>query len=286
MRKHPVFLSTSIPPAGGKKIKVIDDLIEDNIFYEIPEDEIIHGKKINIYPIMPRIFNEWTLREIIEKTPPIGWERHFINLMPELFFLDKLIDTEMKIFPQKKNIFRCFHLCPPGQVKVVIVGPEPFEKSASNDVEYANGLCFSTNSKATKLHPATQSIYRELKRSFPKFKAPKHGDFESWARQGILFLNRALTVRPGGKKSHYNEWVGFFHRTILYLREINPDLIFVLWGSEAKSSRDIIQGKHVLEAPNPASYSGNQTFVNCDHFIKINTILQSLNQTPINWLDI
>jgi len=288
-RKHPVFLCSDIPPNGGKKVCCLEDLINKTNFYDIPDNELLKSKikrKVIIYPVVPRLFDDWSLQKTIEKYAPIGWEQHFFSAMNEIIFLDKLIETENNIFPKKKHVFRAFYLCPLHQVKVVIIGPEPFEKPDSTGTPLANGLCFSTNEKATKLHPSTVAIYRELKKSFPKFKTPKHGDFESWARQGVLFLNKALTLRSGAKKSHYNEWNGFFHRTLLYLRDSLPNVIFVLWGSEARSVREHIEGRHILEAPNPASYTGNNTFANCDHFIKINTILQTLGNQPIDWCDI
>ena len=182
------------------------------------------------------------------------------------------------VFPPGPLIFNAFNITPPQDVKVVIIGQDPYHNPGE-----AMGLSFSVP-QGISVPPSLKNIYKELKTDI-NFNPPPHGDLTSWANQGVFLLNAILTVEKNQAGSHKNiGWQHFTDATISYLSENRQHLVFMLWGNFAKNKKTLINTtKHlVLESAHPSPLAGN-AFQGCRHFSKANEYLMENNITPINW---
>jgi len=183
------------------------------------------------------------------------------------------------VYPEGKNIFRAFELCPFESVKVVILGQDPY-----HGPKQANGLSFSVND-SIPLPPSLQNIYKEITADL-KQTAPKSGNLDHWAKQGVLLLNATLTVRANQPGSHQQKgWEQFTDAVIKVISEKKEHIVFLLWGKYAQDKGAIIDtSKHyVLAAPHPSPFSANRGFFGCKHFSKTNQYLVSVGAKPIEW---
>ncbi len=183
------------------------------------------------------------------------------------------------IYPPGKCIFNAFALTPWDNVKVVVLGQDPY-----HGPHQAHGLAFSVQD-GIQLPPSLQNIFKEL-RSDVGFTIPKSGNLTAWAQQGVLLLNTALTVRAGEAHSHRDKgWEIFTDTVIKKLSEQKEHLVFVLWGSPAQKKRELIDGrKHlILTAPHPSPLSSHRGFFGCKHFSKINDYLTQHQKQAIDW---
>ncbi len=183
------------------------------------------------------------------------------------------------IFPKGSNIFKAFDVTPLPNVKVVIIGQDPY-----HGLGQANGLCFSVN-KGIAIPPSLQNIFKELNRDIG-LKAPSHGDLMSWARQGVFLLNASLTVRSGEPMSHAQiGWSIFTDQVIKTISDKREKIVFLLWGKFAKEKKNLIDStKHyVLTAAHPSPLSAHQGFLGCGHFSACNTYLVKNGIDPIDW---
>ena len=183
------------------------------------------------------------------------------------------------IYPEGKNIFNAFSLTPFDQVKVVIIGQDPY-----HNPNQAHGLSFSVQQPVPP-PPSLKNIFKELRANFG-LDGFKHGDLTKWAQQGVLLLNAILTVEKNRPSSHKNQgWEDFTDRVIKVLDENKENLVFMLWGQYAqKKGSQISSHKHcVLKAPHPSPFSANRGFLGCSHFMEANAYLQRKNQDPIDW---
>lgn len=193
-------------------------------------------------------------------------------------FLIKEYNTQT-IFPNKNKIYEAFKLTDYNDVKVVILGQDPYHGQ-----NQAHGLAFSV-SKGIAIPPSLQNIYKELHEDVG-FVIPKHGHLIDWATQGVLLLNTALTVRKGEANSHRGKgWETLTDEVIKLLGERNEPIVFLLWGNNASSKEKYINiNKHlVLKAPHPSPLSAYRGFLGCKHFSKANKFLEKNNIAPINW---
>lgn len=183
------------------------------------------------------------------------------------------------IYPPAKLMFAAFDTTPFSQVKVVIIGQDPY-----HGPNQANGLCFSVNEEVP-IPPSLLNIYKELKRDLGR-PIPKTGNLEHWAKQGVLLLNATLTVRAHQAGSHQNKgWEEFTDAAIHQLAENRENLVFMLWGSYALRKGSFIdKEKHlVLTAPHPSPLSAHRGFIGCGHFSQANDYLWMHGQKPIEW---
>lgn len=184
-----------------------------------------------------------------------------------------------KIYPEGRNIFRAFELCPFESVKVVILGQDPYHGPGQ-----ANGLCFSVND-GVGLPPSLQNIYKEIA-SDTGGTIPKNGNLDHWAKQGVLLLNATLTVRANQAGSHQKKgWETFTDAVIKAISDQKEHIVFLLWGKYAQEKGKIIdRSKHlVLTAPHPSPFSVHSGFFGCKHFSKANEYLMTNNLDPIHW---
>lgn len=184
------------------------------------------------------------------------------------------------VYPPQNEIFTAFKLTEFEQVKVVILGQDPY-----HGPNQAHGLSFSVK-PGVPAPPSLVNIYKELSQDIEGFQIPNHGYLVSWAEQGVLMLNTVLTVEQGQAHSHANfGWETFTDRVIAALNEQRENLVFLLWGSHAqKKGQFIDRQKHcVLTAVHPSPLSAHRGFFGCRHFSQANAYLRSKGLSEINW---
>lgn len=183
------------------------------------------------------------------------------------------------IFPPAGQIFNAFNTCPFNNVKVVILGQDPY-----HGPRQAHGLCFSVND-GIQFPPSLQNIFKEINSDLG-IPMPKSGNLTRWAEQGVLLLNATLTVRASQAGSHQGRgWEEFTDAVIKIISEKADNVVFILWGSYAIKKKTLIDAsKHcILTAPHPSPLSSYRGFFGCKHFSQTNTYLASKGKTPIEW---
>ena len=196
--------------------------------------------------------------------------------------LRKFIKNEYKtkhIFPHPKNIFKAFELTPVNDVKVVILGQDPY-----HGPNQAHGLAFSVQ-EDIKIPPSLSNIYKEL---YDDLNIPikRSGNLESWAKQGVLLLNSVLTVESGKANSHKNiGWEKFTESVISLISKKKEILVFLLWGSYAHKKEDFIESNNhlILKSVHPSPLSAYNGFFGSRHFSKANNFLKKNNIKEIVW---
>ena len=197
--------------------------------------------------------------------------------------LEKEINKRYKtttVFPEKQNIIKAFYLTKLDNLKVVILGQDPYHGFGQ-----AQGLAFSTPANI-KNPPSMQNILKEIQSDLGKKSICEDGDLTPWAKQGVLLLNTILTVEEAKPKSHHNlGWEVFTDNIIKYISDNCEDTIFILWGSPAISKSKLINKSkhHILTSPHPSPLSSYRGFFGCKHFSKTNEILRNLGKNEINW---
>ena len=184
-----------------------------------------------------------------------------------------------RVYPPGRLIFNAFDQCPFDQVKVVIIGQDPYHEPGQ-----AQGLCFSVPN-GVQIPPSLINIYKEIEDDLG-VKCPLSGDLTRWAQQGVLLLNATLTVREHQAGSHQRRgWEQFTDAVIATLSRERTGLVFLLWGSYAQSKRVLIDtGRHlVLQSPHPSPLSAHRGFFGNHHFSQANAWLQAHGQEPIQW---
>lgn len=213
-----------------------------------------------------------------------SWKSHLAPEFKKPYFLE-LIEfvkseyTEATVYPPGKEIFKAFDRCDFDEVKVVIIGQDPYHGPGQ-----ANGLCFSVR-EGVRMPPSLVNIFKEIQADLGK-PIPSSGDLERWAEQGVLLLNATLTVRASSPGSHQNKgWEGFTDAVIKTISDQKENLVFLLWGAYAQKKGEVIdRNKHlVLMSAHPSPFSADRGFFGCKHFSKANAYLKSKGLKEINW---
>lgn len=213
-----------------------------------------------------------------------SWKRELQDEFNAPYFgeLKKFLVEEKKlhtVYPPGKFIFNAFNLTPFDQVKVVLLGQDPY-----HNIGQAHGLCFSVQDSIP--HPKSLiNIFKEL-HDDTGAPVPKSGNLEKWAKQGVLLLNATLTVRAHQAGSHQGKgWETFTDAAIRKLSDKKEGLVFLLWGNYAQAKEVLIDtSKHyILKTVHPSPLSASRGFFGCRHFSKTNKILEDLHKEPINW---
>ena len=194
-------------------------------------------------------------------------------------FVDGESAAGKTIYPPKSDVFNALAYTPFAEVKVVIIGQDPY-----HGPNQAHGLCFSVK-PPTPPPPSLVNIFLELKNELG-IERPTHGNLESWARQGVLLLNAVLTVEEGKPGSHANKgWERFTSKVIEELNGRKEHLVFLLWGAYAQKKAEFVdRTKHlVLTAPHPSPLSAHRGFLGCKHFSQANAYLTRHHVQPIDW---
>lgn len=213
--------------------------------------------------------NDWA--KLLKKE----FEKPYMKNLTSFLYEERKIAT---VYPQKKDVFRSFNLTPLNQLKVVIVGQDPY-----HGPHQAHGLAFSVP-KGIKPPPSLKNVFKELYTDL-KITLPKHGCLEKWAKQGVLLLNHTLTVREGIPRSHFGKgWENFTDTALKLISETCKDVIFVLWGKAAAEKCCFLEDDKqlILKAAHPSPYSATK-FFGCKHFSKINNLLKKKDKEIIDW---
>lgn len=221
-----------------------------------------------------------------ESMPPItnDWQLPLAEEFKKPYYKDlykKVLEEyrTRQIFPNPDDIFNAFHLTPLKDVKVVILGQDPYH----NDGQ-AHGLCFSVKPDV-EVPPSLVNIYQELHDDLG-CKIPNNGYLVKWAKQGVLMLNTVLTVRAHQANSHRG--IGWEQFTDAVIRAVNAQerpIVFLLWGRPAQMKKSMLNNpKHlILEAPHPSPLSAYRGFFGCKHFSQTNAFLEKNGIEPIDW---
>ncbi len=197
----------------------------------------------------------------------------------ELYKFVKSEYSRAVIYPNAEDIFNAFHLTPLGNVRVVILGQDPYHNEGQ-----AHGLCFSVKPQV-ETPPSLVNIYKELQDDLGCY-IPNNGYLEKWAKQGVLLLNTVLTVRAHQANSHQGMgWERFTDAVIQAVNAQDRPIVFLLWGRPAQQKRSMLNNpKHlILEAPHPSPLSAYRGFFGCRHFSKTNAFLGENGMEPIDW---
>lgn len=182
------------------------------------------------------------------------------------------------VYPAAKNVFRAFDKCGLDELKVVIIGQDPYHGPGQ-----ANGLCFSVND-GVAFPPSLRNIFKEIQSDLGK-PLPASGNLDRWAEQGVLLLNATLTVRDGQANSHSDKgWQQFTDAVVEAINDTKEHIVYMLWGGFAQKKGQKVDAvlNCILKSahPSPLSVTG---FLGCRHFSKANEYLQSVGKTPIEW---
>jgi len=213
-----------------------------------------------------------------------SWKRHLQTEFDKPYFeaLTSFVREEYgkgRCYPPGKLIFNAFNLCPFDQVKVVLIGQDPYHEPGQ-----AMGLCFSVN-QGVLFPPSLQNIFKEIA-DYIGTPIPASGDLTRWAKQGVMLLNATLTVREHQAGSHQGKgWETFTDAVIQTLAREREHLVFILWGSYAqKKGAFIDRNRHlVLQSAHPSPLSAYRGFFGNKHFSKANAYLQANGIEPIHW---
>ncbi|MBP3602529.1 MAG: uracil-DNA glycosylase [Lachnospiraceae bacterium] len=184
------------------------------------------------------------------------------------------------VYPPSEDIFNAFHLTPLSEVKVLILGQDPYHNE-----HQAHGLCFSVLPDQPEIPPSLQNIYKELQEDLGCY-IPNNGYLEKWAKQGVLMLNTVLTVRAHQANSHQGKgWEQFTNAIISAVNAQDRPIVYLLWGRPAQSKIPMLTNpKHlILKAPHPSPLSAYRGFFGCKHFSQTNDFLQKNGIAPIDW---
>ena len=213
-----------------------------------------------------------------------NWKRVLANQFTKSYFktLSEFVREEYsnyKVYPPAKLIFSAFDSCPFSDVKVVIIGQDPY-----HGIGQAHGLCFSVG-EGVRMPPSLKNIFKELKADLD-LPLPENGNLSRWAEQGVLLINATLTVRAASPGSHQGKgWEEFTDAAISALNKEKQNLVFILWGAYAQRKGEIIdRSRHlVIESPHPSPFAAHRGFFGSRPFSRTNEYLLSLGSQPINW---
>ena len=198
----------------------------------------------------------------------------------ELYDFVKEEYTNHTIYPPMDDIFNSFNFTPLSQVKVVILGQDPYHGE-----HQAHGLSFSVLPEQKDIPPSLKNIYKELKEDLG-CQIPNNGYLKKWADQGVLILNTVLTVRAHQPNSHQGRgWEKFTNAVIQAVNEQDRPIVYLLWGKPAQSKVSMLTNpKHlILKAPHPSPLSASRGFFGCKHFSQTNAFLEEKGVKPIDW---
>ena len=183
------------------------------------------------------------------------------------------------VYPPEEDVYAALHLTPYADVKVLILGQDPYHGEGQ-----AHGLCFSVRRGVT-VPPSLQNIYKEMQSDIG-LVPPSHGNLESWAGQGVLLLNAVLTVRASQAGSHRNRgWETFTDQVIRMVNKKKERVVFILWGAFAQKKKPLIDSNHhyVIETPHPSPFSAHRGFFGSRPFSRANAALLEAGRSGIDW---
>ncbi|MXP56613.1 uracil-DNA glycosylase [Pantoea sp. Mhis] len=222
-------------------------------------------------------------------TKNITWNDVLTEEKKKLYFINILKSVSndrasgIVVYPSEKDVFNAFRLTELFNVKVVILGQDPYYKA-----NQAHGLAFSVLPNIP-IPPSLINIYKELEQDIPNFILPQHGFLKSWATQGVFLLNSILTVKAGKPHSHAHlGWDIFTDKVISIINQYCKNIIFLFWGVRSQQKINIIdRNRHfILKTSHPSPLSAHRGFFGCKHFSQTNILLCQKQKKPIDWSSI
>lgn len=239
---------------------------------------------LQLSPLVPGSLDQWTIYEQARYAPPPGWEEVFEEADAALRQITLNLSGAGPWYPAVRDVFKAFRLTPLANVRVVIVGQDPYPQEFQGEAR-AIGVSFGVR-RGDDVPGSLRNVYMEIARNYPGYEVPTHGDLTAWTERGILLLNRCLTIEPGKPNSHKRMgWRSFINIVIKAIVEKRPDAIFLLWGNDAKELGRILPERvKRLEAAHPSNMSNRLGFTGCGHFREVNRIITAQHRIYINWL--
>lgn len=222
-----------------------------------------------------------TLLEHSREHTPKGWEDFFESALEiSLPEISEFLEAETEeVYPKICDVYKVFDIVEPSQIKVVIIGQDPY-----HDQDQAMGIAFSVPEGITP-PPSLRNIYKELESSGFTIGNKKNGDLSSWCEKGVFLVNTALTVRAHTPKSHSKLWTQVFTPNLLsWLDEECEPLVVILWGKDAQNMGEVFGPRHrKIKSVHPSPLSASKGFFGSDPFNKANTYLEELGRDPVDW---
>lgn len=229
---------------------------------------------------------DWTIYDMATKSIPIGWLDVFPSCSVEIKLISDIVqgrrDRGIRVVPDIVHVFRAFELTPLNEVRVIIIGMDPYPTIRGDGQSRARGLSFSID-RGDQVPVSLKNIYKALQHNYPDYRMPTHGDLSYWAKQGVLMLNASLTTDVGVPGAHGQIWFPFLRRIFDAIKLANPNFIVLLWGKDAQKLASFIGAKdtHTLLGPHPAAR--DNSFRECPHFRNTNFLLEADGFEPIDW---
>lgn len=233
------------------------------------------------------IDQSWTLLDIVAKACPPSWEPVFEESKEDLKrinqFLMEIEASGRMWYPLKADLFRVFYLLKVHNVKCIIWGQDPYPgTNKSTGLPIAMGISFGTH-KGNPIPASLVNMYKRLAATVPGFVYPAHADLTSWVEQGVLLVNKCLTLDPGNPNSHKDLWSEFTTRVIQYIDKVNPNCVYVLLGNHAQQLARYTTSKNIVMTSHPSGQGAHYGFNTSDIFNDVNKILVNQGKTPIDW---
>lgn len=250
------------------------------------DDKYISDENVRLVPYEDIDGIVW--QEALTKFIPPAWSEVFLDMYDELKDAGKTIQADLdksgiRIVPRKCDIYSAFISTPPDNVKVVILGMDPYLQ-VYNGIPTATGRSFECRAGNT-IEKSLQNIFLVCGKTIKNFGSPRSGDLTKWAEQGVLLLNTALTTRQSKSGMHIGIWGFFPEKIIKYLGEKKQNIVYMLWGKNAMEYSEYIP-KHknlLLTTSHPVARGHANTFFDCNHFNQANEYLIANNREPIDW---
>lgn len=272
--------------SGSSGFSINFDLLSEEI-KKMLSSTIATNDTVSLIINSNEIDQSWTLLDIITKKPIRSWINVFNESYNDMVRINNfLIDIESQgkqWYPFKKDLFRSFILTPLESVKVVIVGQDPYPGiDKKTGLPFACGLSFSTSRTSGTIPDSLKNIFAQLRKTVKDWFY-NSSDLSCWAEQGVLLLNKCLTVDSKLPGSHRDLWSEFITRVINNIDKVNPKCIYVLWGNHAQELSKTISSKNILMSSHPGNRGKRFGFVDCDHFNEINVLLKGMDKKEIDW---
>jgi uracil-DNA glycosylase len=250
------------------------------------EEQVVAKSVVLFQP--SKDFDMKKFETIILDMVPLSWRTLMNNHEKELqdvaIVLKRLVLEDKEVIcPQPWNIFRALALTPWYDVKVVIIGQDPYHQ-VEDGIPSATGCCFECR-EGDPIRKSLENVFIVLKKTIPGFEMPSSGNLSDWAARGVLLLNTTLTTKKGVANEHADIWPFFAMRVLQFLSTMNKHVVYMLWGGPARTFAKYVtkSSNLILSASHPVAQGSSNTFMKCNHFNEANAYLIQHGKQPIDW---
>lgn len=235
---------------------------------------------------VPVITQEWSIERIAKERTPMTWEKPFEECAKTFQHIDNILKNKKEIYPLKRHIFRAFELTRADNVKVCLLGEDPYPQLLSNGKPKAIGLSFSIDHFDRSIPVSLRNIFAEIERSYPETNHTS-GSLINWSKQGVLLINSALTLSPEDIEKgikHVDIWKHFVSAALKEICSRNDNFIVILLGRHAQSYAPCFKrNAKILQTSHPSRYSVKKGFEGSNIFKQCNELLIEMDKKPIDW---